>query len=753
MNALARHNFRRGDRARPLDILLELRIHKASIRRARLASKGGARMYLGPRWALCREPQTGANEGVTVVEQESAQTNRRRRTRLARLAFGCLVAFGVLVPAAASATTFSYTGSEQTYTVPAGATEIHVVAVGGSGLNSTSTDGQGGTVTANLPVTAGLRLFVEVGGNGQQEAGGFNGGGADGGGGASDVRTDSCGASCPGPTDSLMTRLIVAGGGGESVPKGEFTTAAAPGGDAGAPGGPSPLGGGAGTQSQGGAGGSTVGATGSGCPDEGSAGSLGQGGGGTPPDLGGGGGYYGGGAGAALACSFFWTPGGGGGGSDYVEPGAQDTSYGVDSTATPSVTITVQPVANSAPSISGIAVQRQVLSEAHGNWAGGVTGYAYQWQRCDASGANCGAIAGATNQTYALANADVGSTIRVQETATTPDGGSALATSAASNVVQPLTPAPAPTIGGAAVQGQALTETHGGWPGGPTAFSYQWDRCDSGGGSCVPIGGAINQSYALTAADVGSTIRVLENVAYTDGNTATAGSVPTSVVRPVAPPQAAIVGPANALVGTTQTYRASVTDSQGVPSSYRWTVDGRAVGTHPTLSYAFTHPGKQIILLQIADTAGDTLAATQTVRVTYPRLNIRVSWNASNSTPPRFSTFTSLVAHAVPAGVHIDLTCAGGCPFTHRGLIVAATSRCHGKRCKSAKHHAPPGSRDVDLTSLVAGERLLIGTTVTIQFTKHGYVGEVEMLTIQAAGPSRHTECLAPGSSKPGKGC
>ena len=78
VNALARHNFRRGDRARPLDILLELRIHRASIRRARLPSKSGNRMYLGPRWALCREPhnrsERGGHRGRAGVSTDESPT-------------------------------------------------------------------------------------------------------------------------------------------------------------------------------------------------------------------------------------------------------------------------------------------------------------------------------------------------------------------------------------------------------------------------------------------------------------------------------------------------------------------------------------------------------------------------------------------------------------------------------------------------------------------------------------------------------
>lgn len=39
--------------------------------------------------------------------------------------------------------------------------------------------------------------------------------------------------------------------------------------------------------------------------------------------------------------------------------------------------------------------------------------FAYQWQHCDAAGANCADIAGATAQTYGVTAADVGTTLRV----------------------------------------------------------------------------------------------------------------------------------------------------------------------------------------------------------------------------------------------------------------------------------------------------------------------------------------------------
>jgi hypothetical protein len=76
------------------------------------------------------------------------------------------------------------------------------------------------------------------------------------------------------------------------------------------------------------------------------------------------------------------------------------------------------PTSITAPAVSGTAQQGQTLTASNGTWGGSPTGYAYQWQRCDASGANCADIAGATGSTYAVGSGDVGSTLRVSVTAT-----------------------------------------------------------------------------------------------------------------------------------------------------------------------------------------------------------------------------------------------------------------------------------------------------------------------------------------------
>src|SRR5581483_4831077 len=55
----------------------------------------------------------------------------------------------------------------------------------------------------------------------------------------------------------------------------------------------------------------------------------------------------------------------------------------------------------SPPVVSGTARSGQTLSATTGSWAG-VTPmtFAYQWQRCDASGSGCNAVSGATASSY-----------------------------------------------------------------------------------------------------------------------------------------------------------------------------------------------------------------------------------------------------------------------------------------------------------------------------------------------------------------
>jgi len=223
-----------------------------------------------------------------------------------------LLFFGFSFSIQAQITEFNYTGSVQTYTVPAGVTSLNVKLYGAQGGGSENCEavnqidddgGKGGYAEGVLSVTPGQILNVYVGGKpgnniGKNVAtpGGFNGGGSagqygGGGGGASDVRINGA---------ALANRVIVAGGGGggnTGCP--DHGTGGAGGGLVGVIGQGRNTPGAGGTQIAGGAPGSS-----------GQAGQLGQGGEtGGYHTAGGGGGYYGGGS--AFAA-------GAGGGSSYL---------------------------------------------------------------------------------------------------------------------------------------------------------------------------------------------------------------------------------------------------------------------------------------------------------------------------------------------------------------------------------------------------------------------------------------------------
>src|SRR5262245_61528608 len=83
----------------------------------------------------------------------------------------------------------------------------------------------------------------------------------------------------------------------------------------------------------------------------------------------------------------------------------------------------------------------------------------------------------------------------------------------------------APTIAGNPQVGQALLASAGSWTGGSSTFTYQWQRCDAAGSGCADVSLATGQSYTLTTADTGATMRV----AVTARNTVAAATATSSV--------------------------------------------------------------------------------------------------------------------------------------------------------------------------------------------------------------------------------
>ena len=195
------------------------------------------------------------------------------------------------------------------------------------------------------------------------------------------------------------------------------------------------------------------------------------------------------------------------------------------------------PVNTAVPVVSGAASDGATLTVSDGEWSSlDPISLAYQWQRCDSTGANCANVEGAQSAYYTLGAQDVQSVLIAVVTATNGAGASS-SVSLPSGLVGPP-PIPtisiAPTISGSAQDGQTLSGSPGSWASPDVlSFAYQWQRCDGSGGSCVGIDGATGSDYSPGAADVGHQIEVGVTATDQEGQNATASSV---AVGPVAAP-------------------------------------------------------------------------------------------------------------------------------------------------------------------------------------------------------------------------
>ena len=130
------------------------------------------------------------------------------------------------------------------------------------------------------------------------------------------------------------------------------------------------------------------------------------------------------------------------------------------------------PSSTSLPTISGYPEQGSTLTASAGEWTNSPTSEVVQWEACNSSGLACSAIAGASSSTFTLTTAQVGATIRVQETATNAAGNGPPAASSQTAIVgssEPtitsFTPAKGITGSEVTIEGSALGGVSGLWFG------------------------------------------------------------------------------------------------------------------------------------------------------------------------------------------------------------------------------------------------------------------------------------------------
>jgi len=92
------------------------------------------------------------------------------------------------------------------------------------------------------------------------------------------------------------------------------------------------------------------------------------------------------------------------------------------------------PTNTALPAVTGTAQVGKALTTSNGTWDDPSATFTYAWNRCDAAGANCVAISGATTSSYTLVTADQGHTIRSVVTAKNAIGSTAATSGATSTV-------------------------------------------------------------------------------------------------------------------------------------------------------------------------------------------------------------------------------------------------------------------------------------------------------------------------------
>ena len=196
-------------------------------------------------------------------------------------------------------------------------------------------------------------------------------------------------------------------------------------------------------------------------------------------------------------------------------------------------------LATGAPTIRGTAQVGETLTAdisgiADADGLNNVS-YSYQWVAND--GTSDTDIAGETDSTFTLLDADEGNTIKVRVNFTDDAGHEETLTSAATATVVAKANSPAtgaPAISGTAQVGETLTADTSGIsdPDGlvNVTFSYQWVADDA------DIAGATASTYSLVAADEGQTIKVEVNFTDDAGNGETLTSAATAAVAAPEPP-------------------------------------------------------------------------------------------------------------------------------------------------------------------------------------------------------------------------
>ena len=249
--------------------------------------------------------------------------------------------------------------------------------------------------------------------------------------------------------------------------------------------------------------------------------------------------------------------------------------------------------------------------------------------------------------------------------------------------------------------GATLTATNGTWDHQPSLFSYQWQRCDSAGTSCVSITDADEQTYVTTGADATVRLRVVVAAENSVGSTSATSA-------------------ASALVGAPSVLTAPVITGSPTAGASLSVSTGTWSGSPTSYAYRWQRCNTSVtVCTPIAGATGS--AYTVTVDDSEFRLNVKITaTNAVGSTP----TWTTATAVAGAPGLTTAPVVSG--PTNVSGTLSVTTGTWTGsptsyayrwQRCNtSVTSCSPIGGATSDqyvVTSDDIGFRLNVKVTAT----------------------------------------
>jgi hypothetical protein len=238
------------------------------------------------------------------------------------------------------------------------------------------------------------------------------------------------------------------------------------------------------------------------------------------------------------------------------------------------VNITASPVNTSPPKMTGVARASETLSCTQGTWAGEEPiSYTVHWLR------NGGRVGG-PGATYHLQEADEGTLISCEVTASNIDGSASVPSTAVKIPAQPRS-LTSPSISGGVRVGEVLTCATGNWGGDePINYSFQWLRHGIG------ISDAVHQTHTVLTADEGELLECRVTASNGAGSETTPTApfeVPAKPVNEAAPTLSGEAVPGEILKCTLGTWDGSPTSF-----TYRWLRDGTAIEGPDESSYRLT---------------------------------------------------------------------------------------------------------------------------------------------------------------------